>query len=225
MLLEHLEGLFDDAIERHEAAANRLLAERHDGRLGAIQRPLGVDAAIQAVAGDVATDIDQPPPDGALLDDLDVVLEATEIRQVDVQAGEVRQAAGTLEGGLLLEFRLHGAQVDRDLVLLQLEHDAVDQPVALGVEVLRLEPPGDRGQQTRIEQHRRQHGALRFLALRHRFLGLEELEHEGTYPSRIGAEARGPGPTWAASPEPEAARPAGAASPGGIPYGSGTLLL
>ena len=113
VLLEHLEGLFDDAVERHEAPPDRLLAERHDRRLGVVERLLRVDAAVEAVAGDIAADVDQPPPDRALLDDLDVVLEAPEVRQIDVEAGEVGEPAGALERRLLLELRLHGAQVDR----------------------------------------------------------------------------------------------------------------
>ena len=83
--------------------------------LGVVERLLGVDPAVEAVAGDVAADVDQPPPDRALLDDLDVVLEAAEVGEVDVEAREVGEAAGALERRLLLELRLHGAQVDRDL--------------------------------------------------------------------------------------------------------------
>ncbi len=127
-LLEHLERLVEDLRQRHEAAPDRLLAERHHRLLGARQRVRRVEAAVEAVARDLAADVDQPAPDRALLDDLDVVLEAAEIGQVGVEAGEVGESAGALDRSLLLEPRLQRPQVDRGVLVLQLEHRGVDRP-------------------------------------------------------------------------------------------------
>ena len=56
--------------------------------------------------------LDQPPADRALLDDLDVGVDAAEVGQVEVEAGEVGEAADAVELPLLLELGLQGAQVD-----------------------------------------------------------------------------------------------------------------
>ncbi len=84
----------EDARERHEAAPDRLLAEREHRLLGAAERGRRVDAAVEAVGGDPPAGVDQPAADRALLDDLDVGLEAAEVGQVDVEAGQVGEAAG-----------------------------------------------------------------------------------------------------------------------------------
>ncbi len=82
-LLELLERLVEDVGERHETALHRLLAEPlaepEDRLLGVAQRLARVDAAVQAVAHDLAGRLDQPPPDRPLLDDLDVVVDAPDV--------------------------------------------------------------------------------------------------------------------------------------------------
>ena len=109
--------------ERHEAAPDRLLAQRQDRLLGRPARTAR-RARRRGSRGDVAADVDQPPAHRALLDDLDVGVEPAEVGQVDVEAGEVGEAADRLERALLLELRLQRAQVDRRPGLLQLEHRA-----------------------------------------------------------------------------------------------------
>src|SRR6185295_2031026 len=138
--------------------------------------------------------VDQPAADRALLDDLDVGVDPAEIRQVEVEARDVGDAAGLLELPLLLELRLHRPQVDADLLLLQLEHDPVEDLVPVPVEVLRPQAPGDRRQLRRVEHHPGEHGALGLLALRQGLRWAESVEHRGRSErplfSRTG---RGPG--------------------------------
>ncbi len=138
---------------------------------------LRVEPAVEAVPGDVATDLDQAPPHRPLLDDLDVGLDPSEIGQIDVEGREVGEPAGLLQLRRLLQRRLQGADVGRDLLLLQVEHRLIDEPVALVVEVVDRQAGGNRRQQPRVEQRRGEHGALGLFALRQRRLGGEALDH------------------------------------------------
>ena len=171
--------------ERHETALDRLLAELENRLLRLAQGLLRVETAVQAVARDVAADVDQPAPYRALLDDLDVRLEAPEVGQVDVEASHVADAPGILELVPVLELRLQRAQVDRRVVLLQLEHRRVETAMAVGEEVVGLQATGDGRQQTGIEQDGGEHGALGLFTVRQRLRRLEQIEHEAK-PTRSG---------------------------------------
>ena len=175
--LDDLERLVGDAGERHEPPLERLLAQGEDRLLGPSERPLRVEPAVEAVPGDVATDLDQAPSHRPLLDDLDVGLDPSEIVQIDVEGREVGEPAGLLQLRRLLQRRLQGADVGRDLLFLQVEHRPIDEPVALVVEVVDRQPGRDRRQQPRVEQRRGEHGALGLFALRQRRLGGEALDH------------------------------------------------
>ena len=87
----------------------------------------GVEPAVQAVAVISAAGLDQPPAQRALLDDLDVGVDPAEVGQVDVEGGEVGEAAHRLERLPLLELRLQRAQVDLDLASWQVEHRLVER--------------------------------------------------------------------------------------------------
>ena len=58
-LLQLLQGGVEDLADRSEPAADRLLAEAEDRLLGAAQRLLRVEAAVQAVADDLARRLDE----------------------------------------------------------------------------------------------------------------------------------------------------------------------
>ncbi len=189
-LLEILHCSVEDAAERHEAAGDGFLAETEDRLLGLAERLVGLEAAVERRAGDVAAGLDEPAAQRALLDDLDVGVDAAEVGQVDVEAGEVGEAADGVDLRLLLQPRLERAQVDVGARRLQVEHGAVDALVALEVEVALDEPGGDGGEHLRLEQDAGEHRPLGLLAVRQRARGLQGVENgHGAAGSLAGAQA------------------------------------
>ena len=135
-LLEIRQGVRKDVAQGDETLLDGVLPQTQDRLLGPAQGLLRHQTAVEAIAGDGAARLDQAPADRALLDDLDVVLEPTEIRQLQVETRQIGHAADRVESVLLLESRLDRPQVDFGVGLLHLEHRAVDGAIALGVEVL-----------------------------------------------------------------------------------------
>ena len=117
-LFDLLQRRVEDVAQQGEAALDRLLAEAEDRLLGAPEGGLGVEPAVQAVADDLARRLDEAPADGALLDDLDVGVDAPDVREVEVQAGQVGETTDGAELVLLLQLGLESTQVDLDQLLL-----------------------------------------------------------------------------------------------------------
>ncbi len=168
-VLELGDGGVEGVGQGARAAPGAGLAEAEDQFLSAAESLGGVDAfAVEAGAHDLGAAAEEPAAQGTLLDDLDVALDPAEVGQVEVEAGEKGQAAHLLEAPGGLEARLQGAQVDRIAGLLQVEHGAVEELVALEVEVGGVQAAGHGGQRPRLEQHGGEHGALGFRAVRQR---------------------------------------------------------
>ena len=174
-------GAVEDATEGDEAARHRFLAEAEDRLLGLAQRLVGFEAAVERRAGDVAARLDEPAAERALFDDLDVGVDAAEVGQVDVEAGEVGEAADGVELRLLLQPSLQGAQVDLGAGTLKIDHRPVDALVALEVEVALHQARGHRRQHLRLEQDAGEHRPLGLVAVGQRPGRLQSFEnrHEG----------------------------------------------
>ena len=154
------------------------------------ERLARLQPAVEAGARDLRAGLDEAPAQRALLDDLDVGVDAADVGQVDVEAREVGEAAHRVERRLLLQPRLQRAQVHRRADLLQVEHGAVDALVALEVEVGVHQPAGHLGQGPRLEQDAGEHGPLGLLAVGQRARGLQRFENgHGAAGSLAGTQA------------------------------------
>ena len=107
----------------------------------------------------------------------DVRVDAADVRQVEVEAGQIGEAADGVEPALLFQLGLKRPQVDLHLLVLEVEHRLIDELMALAVEVPRPQPARDGGQHRGIQQDAAEDGPLGLLAMREGFLLGEGVDH------------------------------------------------
>ena len=165
-LLELGHGRLVRVFEGLEALLHGFLPEPQDRLLGVGECFRGFDPAVHAIAGDRAASQDQLATDGTLLDQLGVGLDPAQVRQVQIEPDEVRQAAGDLERPLLFHLPLQSPHIDRRVAGLKREHAREEILMPLEVKVLGRHAARDQRQQVRLEQNSSEHRALGFLAVR-----------------------------------------------------------
>src|SRR5829696_1706034 len=95
---------------------------------------------------------DQVAADAALLDHVGIPVEPAEVRQVEVEGGEIGQAADLLQASRLLEVGLQGEEVGSGARVREMEDGLVQPPMALEVQVARLQAGADLCNARRIQQ-------------------------------------------------------------------------
>ena len=108
--------------------------------------------------------LEQAPAHRALTHDVGVGADPSNVRQIEIETGQVRQAADLLEFAAALERGLQSADVDRRTVRRQLAAGIEDDLVALEIEVRHAE--GDLLEQRGVEEDGAEDGALGFVAVR-----------------------------------------------------------
>jgi hypothetical protein len=109
---------------------------------------------------------DQVSADAPLPDDAGVFVEAAQIGQVEVESGQVRDAADRVEGAGLLEMSLEGEEVGGGAGVGEIEEGLVEAAVALAVPVAGFQAGADFGEARGLEEEGSEDGALGFFAVR-----------------------------------------------------------
>jgi hypothetical protein len=169
-LLQLVELGVQELLGGAEVLARVLVGHFEDGALGHVdqiarERLVPVDLRLDLVGG-----VQQPPQHRVLFDDPRVVAQVADGGDRPGQQLDRGAAADAVQVTRLLEMFDQGQRVDRLAVAVQVEHRLVDAPVALPVEVLRVQALVDdqRGQRGVRQQHRAEHGLLGLQVLRGR---------------------------------------------------------
>ncbi len=156
--LDLVEGALHDVGERRVVLAGALFGDGVDLGLGRVDDLVDVALGGVAHAGDPGAGLDQAAQDGALVDDLRVVLGVGGGRDGVDQGVQVAGAAGPDEFTALGEFAGDGDRVGRLAAGVEVEDRAVDQLVGRAVVVVRFEDLDDVGDGVLGEQHAAEDG-------------------------------------------------------------------
>ena len=138
---------------------------------------------------------DEVAADAAVADDVGVFGEAAEVGQVEVEGGEVGDAADGVQGAGLVEVGLEGEGVGGGAGVGEVEEGLVEEAVALDVPVAGLEAGADLGEALGLEEEAAEDGALGFFAVRQGLRGGPSaalLRRRTSSPLAVDAEAGEP---------------------------------
>ena len=163
-----LEALLQQLLDVEEVARDPLLGEVEDDLLRPVDELGGLAGPVLSEPHDLGARADEPAERRHLAHDPRVVGGVRRGRHERRELVDARPAADLLELAALLELVDEGDRVDRLALLVEHEAGPEDDPVALAVEVARVEDLADRSDRARGEHHRAEH----------RLLGLEVLRRD-----------------------------------------------
>ena len=167
--LDLLEDVADDRGDGRKAGMELLAGDIEYRLFDVLQNFLGGFLVLVAARHGLVGDLDQAAQSRFFLDDLGVVLDVHRARQAVGEACQVGGASDAFEFVGALEFFLERDQIDRPGAVHQLEHLLEDPPVAVEIEVLRLEGLEDRKHSFVVEEYRSQDRTLRLQVVGKRF--------------------------------------------------------
>ena len=167
--LDLLEDVADDGSDGGKAGTELLAGDVEDCFFDVLQDFFGRFLILVAAGHGLVGDLDQPAQSRFFLDDLGVVLDVHGPRQAVGEACQVGGASDAFELVGALELLLESDQIDRPGIVHQLEHLLEDSPMALEVEVLRLEGFENGEHSFIVEKDCSQDRAFRFQVVGKRF--------------------------------------------------------
>src|SRR5207247_1915605 len=102
--INRAEGVFNDLLHTHEAAANALLGKLEDLRFGVVENVFGKIALLGGAGNGCCGGVNQAAQQRLVTDNLDVVLNAGTIGNAVEQARQIGIAANGFELALAIEF-------------------------------------------------------------------------------------------------------------------------
>src|SRR6185437_950824 len=165
------EGVLDDLLHAHEAAADAFFRELEDLRFNIVEYVFGRIALLRCASNGRGGCVDQAAKQRLVSDNLDVVLNARPVRYAIEKAGNVGHAADRLEFRVTAEFLGQRDQVDGMGSLSQIDHSRVNPTVRIEQEIFRLQVLRSLAVGKVVEQDRAQDRAFCFHVDRKRLRG------------------------------------------------------